>query len=202
MSTALAANRAANPEQHPHLTGVPMLRSTSLVACLQDGREQDTGQDLLPSPCLAEHLLKDTSEVCSPSRPRAHRHQNDLSCGERKRWCDILTSPSRKYEASPQLLVQTSPAKRSHLQMRHPLKIAGGVISPANCSMRSLYAIWKWILSMYQDVAQLSVPSLFNAVPPQQRDSSCLLIPGGSSVWGHDTIAWTPGLAKGSCALL
>lgn len=143
MSSALATNRAANPEQQPHLAGVPMLPSASLVACLQDGRKQNTSQDRHLSPYLAEYHFGNTCEVCSQFRPCAHRHQNDLSCRERKPWWDILTSPSGNYEASPQLLVQTSPAKRSHLQMRHPLKIAGGVISLANCSMRSLYAIWK-----------------------------------------------------------
>lgn len=76
-----------------------------------------------------------------------------------------LDKPITNYEASLQLLVQTSPAKGPHLQMRHPLKIAGGVISLDNCSMWSLYAIWKWVSSMYQDVAQLSVGRLFNAAP-------------------------------------
>lgn len=143
MLFALAANRAANLEQQPHLASVPKLPSTSLVACLQDGRKQNTGQDRLPFPCLAEHCFRDTSEVRSQSRPCAPRHQNDLSCREWKPWWDILTSPSGNYQASPQLLVQTSPAKRSHLQMWHPLKIAGGVISLANRSMQSFYAIWK-----------------------------------------------------------
>lgn len=76
-----------------------------------------------------------------------------------------LDKPITNCEASPLLLVQTSPAKGSYLQMRHLLKIAGGVSSRANCSMWSLHAIWKWVSSMYQDVTQLSVGRLFNAAP-------------------------------------
>lgn len=150
--TALTANRAAHPEQHAHLAGVLTVPSPSLVACLQDSRAQrrgPVGTFFLPHAPLSTSLGIRLKSALSP--------QNDSSCRERKSWWDILTSPSRNYGASPQLLVQTSPAERSHLQMWHPLKIAGGVISLANCSMRSLYAIWKWVSSMYQDVAQLSV---------------------------------------------
>lgn len=58
MSTVLTANRAAHPEQHPHLAGVLTLLGPSLVACLQDGKKQTTkaGTFFLPHALLSISL--------------------------------------------------------------------------------------------------------------------------------------------------
>lgn len=73
MSTALTANRAAHPEQHPHLAGVLTLPSHSLLACLQDGRKQTTkaGTFFLPHALLSISVGIHLKSALSPG-PDCH----------------------------------------------------------------------------------------------------------------------------------